>query len=55
MLTFVIIGLLCNSQSCYWARVSGLTEFGTIESCKIQAENVKRVSAIYFETACMVK
>lgn len=52
---YIIIGLMCNSLGCYYAKVGGLTEFTTYESCMSQAANVKKVSIMYFDTACMVK
>jgi hypothetical protein len=55
MLIFIIIGLVCNSQGCYWVKVDGLTEFTKYEACVEQASNVKRVSIMYFDTSCMVK
>lgn len=55
MIKFIIIGLMCNSEGCYWAKVSGLTEFTKYDSCVAQASNVKQATIMYFDTACMVK
>lgn len=55
MLTFIIIGLLCNSEACYWARVSGMGEYRSFEICVAHAKEVKEVTIMYFDTACMVK
>jgi hypothetical protein len=52
---FIIIGLMCNPQECYWVKAHSFTEFTTLESCKQQALNLKKVSIMYFDTSCMVK
>lgn len=54
MLIFFLIGMMCNNQGCYWAKVS---DWQTIEYtiCIQEAHRIKQYSIMYFETACMVK
>lgn len=52
---FIVIGLLCNSTECYWAKVDGLVSFTTTEACLKEAWQIKRISIMYHDTACMVK
>ena len=53
-LTFIVIGLLCNSAECYWTKVEGLVSFTTTEACLKEAALVKQVTIIFHDTACMV-
>lgn len=53
-LTFIVIGLVCNSLGCYWAPVDSLGEFQDQPPCYAAAAALKGKSAIYFDSACMV-
>jgi hypothetical protein len=58
MLTFVVIGMLCNSQQCYWAMADVAREpvvFPSYESCKASADRLRANSIMFFKTDCMVK
>jgi hypothetical protein len=55
MLKFIIIGLMCNSQGCYWAGAeSKPTVYESIEACRAKAADWKRKTAMYFDMSCMV-
>jgi hypothetical protein len=53
-LTFMVIGLVCNSLGCYWAPEDSLGEFADQQSCYARAAALKGKSAGDFDTACMV-
>ena len=54
MLTFAIIGLVCNSLGCYWVRDDDVTRFTDQHACLSVAIERKSKSAMYFDTACIV-
>lgn len=54
MLKFILIGLMCNSTGCYWAKASD-TVFTDFDSCITAASQLKVNSVMYFSIACMVK
>lgn len=53
MITFVVIGLMCNSLGCYWAKVDDSERFTDQQPCYQRAAEIKRHSAMYFDAACM--
>jgi hypothetical protein len=55
MITFIVIGLMCNSLGCYWAdEKDRLGVFADQQQCYQVAADLKRHSIMYFDTACMV-
>jgi hypothetical protein len=55
MLTFIIIGLLCNSQGCYWAITNADRTFTDYQQCMAAGAALKNNSVMYHSTACLVK
>jgi hypothetical protein len=56
MLKFIIIGLMCNSQGCYWVRAENKpTVYESIEACRSRANDWKSKTALYFDMSCMVQ
>lgn len=56
MIKFIIIGLLCNSQGCYWAQVeTDPIVYDSYQSCIAKAYDWKAKTAMYHSMACMVK
>lgn len=53
MLSFVIIGLMCNSLGCYWATIENALAIDQ-ESCYATAAKIKGHSVMYFDAACLV-
>lgn len=55
MLKFIIIGLVCNSQECYWTNTGNKDIYISYQTCKSAADLLKSRSIMYFKTDCMVK
>lgn len=55
MLTYVIIGLMCNNLGCYWAPASDEWQTQDYAICVQEARRIKQYSIMYFDTACMIK
>jgi hypothetical protein len=54
MLTFAIIGLVCNSLGCYWVRDDDRTTFTDQQVCASTALKRTEHSVMYFNAACIV-
>lgn len=55
MLKFIIIGMMCNSQGCYWAQAeNNPTIYESAEACRAKAADWKAKSVMYFKIDCMV-
>jgi hypothetical protein len=55
MLKFIIIGMICNSQGCYWAQAENKpTIYESVEACRTGAAYLKNKTAMYFQMDCMV-
>lgn len=46
MITFVVIGLMCNSLGCYWAKVDDSERFTDQQPCYQRAAEIKRHSVL---------
>jgi hypothetical protein len=53
-LSFVVIGLVCNSLGCYWAPLDEKYDYPFQQDCIHAAADLKVKSAMYFDTACIV-
>jgi hypothetical protein len=51
--SFVVIGLVCNSLGCYWTELANSPKFADQQPCYAYAAEVKSKSAMFFDTACM--
>jgi hypothetical protein len=54
MLKFAVIGLMCNSLGCYWARDNDQVLFDDQQHCAQVAADRKVNSIAYFDTSCMI-
>lgn len=55
MLTYIIIGMMCNNLGCYWAQARDGWSTNDLEWCRTEARHIREYSIMYFDTACMVK
>ena len=56
MLKFIIIGLMCNSQGCYWVQVEDKpTIYDDYKACITKATDYRVHSIMYHSMGCMVK
>jgi hypothetical protein len=54
MIKFIIIGMMCNSQGCYWAQAENEpTIYESVEACRAKAADWKRNTVMYFQMDCM--
>lgn len=55
MLKFIIIGMICNVQGCYWVTAENKpTIFESVESCRLEAADWKVKTIMFFKMDCMV-
>jgi hypothetical protein len=52
-LTFVMLGLVCNSIGCYWATIDD-KKFNDQQECINTARAIRQKSIMYFDTSCIV-
>lgn len=51
-MNWMIIGLVCNSLGCYWAKDNDLQRFYSADACVAEMKWRKQRTAMYFDMGC---